>query len=93
MLSVTLEQLVIPVFDEAGLSYHVHRDGQAITLKMNSSQATYEFMVMHDEKPGLLIVDCWNITKFEPRDWAIENVPGNSPLPRMVVWTMPMRSA
>jgi hypothetical protein len=78
MVSETLEHIVMPVFDEAELNYQVQRDGQAITIMMTSPQATYEFVVMHLEKPGLLIVECWNITQFEPKDRATATQLANS---------------
>jgi hypothetical protein len=70
MVSETLEHLAIPVFEEANLSYDVHNDGQAITVMMTSSYTTFRFVVIDYAKPGLLIVECWNITRFEPRERA-----------------------
>jgi hypothetical protein len=70
MVSETLEHLVIPVFDEADLSYNAHSDGQAITIMMNSPRSSYRFVINYQEKAELLIVACWNITHFPLKDMA-----------------------
>jgi hypothetical protein len=70
MASGTLEHLVIPVFEEADLTYHFHSDGQAITITMNSRRSSYRFVINYQEKAELLIVACWNITRFDLKDMA-----------------------
>jgi hypothetical protein len=70
MVSETLEQLAIPVFEKADLTHTVHSDGKGITIMMTSPETTFRFEVIDYEKQGLLIVECWNITHFEPRDRA-----------------------
>jgi len=68
MLSPALETLVKPFFEENDYSYEINSEGTAISALFNTPDYSLRFGIVDFAALGILTVECWDITRFEPRD-------------------------
>jgi hypothetical protein len=68
VLSPALETLVKPFFEENDFSYETSSNGNAISAMFKTPDYNLRFAVSDYTVLGILSVECWDITRFEPRD-------------------------